>query len=53
VMQLAAADLEPNPVHLDRRWAQLSRGIHPLSPRLLVVMDVEAALAPDRAALAA
>ncbi|WP_375458099.1 chemotaxis protein CheW [uncultured Enterovirga sp.] len=53
VIQLASSDLDDNPVHLPARWASLSRGIHPLPDRLLVVMDVEAVLDPGRAAIAA
>lgn len=53
VLWLAAADREPNPVHLDPRWAALSLGVHRLAERLLVVLDVHAALDPEPAALAA
>jgi purine-binding chemotaxis protein CheW len=45
VMKLAPDTREPNPVHMDRRWAKLSRGVHRLEDKLLVVLDVDAVLA--------
>jgi purine-binding chemotaxis protein CheW len=49
VMKLAPDTREPNPVHMDRRWAKLSRGVHRLDDKLLVVLDVDAVLSlgPD------
>jgi purine-binding chemotaxis protein CheW len=32
------------PVHLDRGWAGLAKGVHRLDDRLLVVLDVDAIL---------
>ncbi|TGE01817.1 chemotaxis protein CheW [Methylobacterium nonmethylotrophicum] len=45
VMKLAADTYEPNPVHLDTRWRAISRGVHRLDGRLLIILDVEAVLA--------
>jgi purine-binding chemotaxis protein CheW len=45
VMKLAPDTRESNPVHMDRRWAKLSRGVHRLEDNLLVVLDVDAVLA--------
>ncbi|GJD47660.1 Chemotaxis protein CheW [Methylobacterium crusticola] len=45
VMKLSADTFEPNPVHLDARWRSVSRGVHRLEGRLLIVLDVEAVLA--------
>ncbi|KMO18932.1 chemotaxis protein CheW [Methylobacterium platani] len=45
VMKLATDTYEPNPVHLDTRWRAVSRGVHRLDGRLLIILDVEAVLA--------
>ena len=45
VMKLSADTYEPNPVHLHNRWRAVSRGVHRLDGRLLMVLDVEAVLA--------
>ena len=45
VMKLANDTYEPNPVHLDTRWRAVSRGVHRLDGRLLIILDVEAVLA--------
>ncbi|WP_230530924.1 chemotaxis protein CheW [Microvirga roseola] len=45
VLKLNPDDLQPNPVHLNRRWAGLSGGVHQLQNRLLIIIDVEAVLA--------
>jgi purine-binding chemotaxis protein CheW len=45
VMKLSADTYEPNPVHLDNRWRAVSRGVHRLDGRLLIILDVEAVLA--------
>jgi len=37
--------IQPNPVHLDRRWARISKGVHQLDGKLLIVLDVDAVLA--------
>jgi len=44
VMKLAPDTRESNPVHMDRRWTKLSRGVHRLEDKLLVVLDVDAVL---------
>lgn len=41
VMRLEDADLEQNPVNLDPVWASVSRGVHKLGDKLLVVMDID------------
>ncbi|RVU16615.1 chemotaxis protein CheW [Methylobacterium oryzihabitans] len=55
VMKLAEDTYEPNPVHMDARWRGVSKGVHRLDGRLLIVLDVDAVLAfgEDRAASAA
>jgi purine-binding chemotaxis protein CheW len=45
VMKLSVDTYEPNPVHLDTRWRAVSRGVHRLDGRLLIILDVEAVLA--------
>jgi purine-binding chemotaxis protein CheW len=47
VMKLSPDTREPNPVHMDARWAKLSRGVHRLDDKLLIVLDVDAALFLD------
>lgn len=42
VMTLAGDSFEPNPVHMDQRWAGLARGVHRLDGKLLVILDVDA-----------
>lgn len=41
VMSLSAANRERNPVNLDRRWGQLSAGVHRLESVLLVELSLE------------
>ncbi|HEX8166066.1 MAG TPA: chemotaxis protein CheW [Beijerinckiaceae bacterium] len=53
VMKLTADTHEPNPVHMDERWIKLSRGVHRLDDKLLIVLDVDAVLAFDAEARAA
>jgi purine-binding chemotaxis protein CheW len=53
VMKLAPERREPNPVHMDPRWAKLSRGVHRLDGQLLIILDVDAVLAPETEARAA
>ena len=53
VMRLAADAREPNPVHMDPHWASLSRGVHRLDRQLLIILDVDAVLAPEAASRAA
>lgn len=44
VMRLSRATFEPVPIHLDRAWASLAKGVHRLDDRLLVVIDVDTVL---------
>lgn len=44
VMRLERSTFEPVPIHLDRSWASLAKGVHRLENRLLVVLDVDAIL---------
>jgi purine-binding chemotaxis protein CheW len=44
VMKLTAETHEPNPVHMDPRWVKLSRGVHRLEDKLLIILDVDAVL---------
>lgn len=44
VMRLNRTSFEPVPIHLDRAWAALAKGVHRLDDRLLVVIDVDAVL---------
>ncbi|RDI60615.1 hypothetical protein DES45_1021, partial [Microvirga subterranea] len=39
--------LQPNPVHLDPRWASLSHGVHQLNATLLVILNVDQVLQFD------
>jgi purine-binding chemotaxis protein CheW len=41
VLQLCDTDREPNPLHLDPRFARVSTGIHRLDNRLLLVVDID------------
>src|SRR4051812_39357837 len=47
VMKLSPETREPNPVHMDPHWVRLSRGVHRLEKRLLIILDVDAVLALD------
>jgi purine-binding chemotaxis protein CheW len=40
VMRLPLATLEPNPIHIDENWQNLSRGVHRLETSILVVVDL-------------
>ena len=44
VLKLDPTMLQPNPVHLSPRWAGLSQGVYQLDGRLLIELDVDAAL---------
>ena len=44
VMKLSADTREPAPVHMDERWMKLSRGVHRLDDKLLIILDVDAVL---------
>lgn len=41
VVSLAGAGREANPINLDRRWAQLSAGVHRLAEGLLVEISLD------------
>lgn len=41
VVRLPPATLEPNPIHLNPDWQNLSKGVHRLETSLLVVLDPE------------
>lgn len=45
VLKLGADTHEPVPINLDARWRDLSKGVHRLDGRLLVILDVDALLA--------
>lgn len=45
VLKLDPDTLQPNPVHLDSRWASLSHGVHQLQDSLLIILNVDAVLA--------
>jgi purine-binding chemotaxis protein CheW len=53
VMKLADSGREPNPVNLDPKFTEVSMGVHRLESQLLVVLDVERALASPIQAIAA
>ncbi|MXQ11646.1 chemotaxis protein CheW [Microvirga makkahensis] len=45
VLKLDPNEMQPNPVHMDRRWVNLSQGVHQLHGLLMIVLDVDAVLA--------
>ncbi len=53
VMKLTADTHEPNPVHMDPRWVKLSRGVHRLDDKLLIILDVDAVLSLEMQSQAA
>jgi purine-binding chemotaxis protein CheW len=53
VMKLSGETHEPSPVHMDQAWVKLSRGVHRLEDKLLIILDVDAVLAFDVDARAA
>ncbi len=53
VMKLSPDRQEPNPVHMDGAWVKLSRGVHRLDDKLLIILDVDAVLSFDVEARAA
>jgi purine-binding chemotaxis protein CheW len=53
VLKLSSETREPNPVHMDQRWVSLSRGVHRLDDKLLIILDVDAVLALGAEARAA
>lgn len=44
VLNLESSSREANPANLDRRWAEISGGVHRLSGQLMVILDVERVL---------
>jgi purine-binding chemotaxis protein CheW len=52
VLRLADADIEANPINLDRKLAGVSAGVHRLDGQLLVVLDVDRVLDVGTAAAA-
>jgi purine-binding chemotaxis protein CheW len=44
VLNLETAGREANPANLDRRWAEISAGVHRLDGQLMVILDVERVL---------
>lgn len=40
VLNLPANSAEPNPSNLDKRWAEVSGGVHRLDGKLMVILDV-------------
>ncbi len=53
VLRLPIANIEPNPVNLDPRWARVSSGVQRLEGNLLVILDVDRILDMDHEPLAA
>ena len=53
VLSLDAAKIEPNPVNIDRGWVDILAGVYRMPGELLLVLDVERALARISAALVA
>ncbi|MBA5777237.1 chemotaxis protein CheW [Stappia sp. F7233] len=41
VLTLSADSREANPSNLDKRWAEVSGGVHRLDGKLMVILDVE------------
>lgn len=41
VLTLPSDTTEPNPSNLDKRWAEISGGVHRLDGQLMVILDVE------------
>ncbi|MCB1508855.1 MAG: chemotaxis protein CheW [Hyphomicrobiaceae bacterium] len=44
VLDLKDADREANPANLDKRWAEISAGVHRLEGTLMVILDVDRVL---------
>jgi purine-binding chemotaxis protein CheW len=53
VLKLDRTSYEANPVNLDRRWAEVSAGVHRLAHGLMVVLDVDKVLDLGRQGAAA
>ncbi len=41
VLNLSANSREANPTNLDKRWAEISGGVHRLDGKLMIILDVE------------
>ena len=50
VVRLAPATLEPNPIHMNADWQNLSKGVHRLETSLLVILDPECIVGSERLA---
>ncbi len=50
VMMLSASLYEPNPITLDKAWAQLCRGLYRQDGQMLIVLDIDALLEIEAAA---
>ncbi|MBB4303053.1 purine-binding chemotaxis protein CheW [Rhodobium orientis] len=53
VLNLPVAEREPNPTNLDPRWGSVSKGVHRLEGRLMVILDVSRLLETLTATIAA
>lgn len=40
VLRLSNSSQEPNPSNLDKRWAEISGGVHRLDGKLMIILDV-------------
>ncbi|WP_349358194.1 chemotaxis protein CheW [Stappia sp.] len=40
VLRLSSGSQEPNPSNLDKRWAEISGGVHRLDGKLMIILDV-------------
>lgn len=40
VLRLSNDSMEPNPSNLDKRWAEISGGVHRLDGKLMIILDV-------------
>ncbi len=52
VMRLTPATYEANPVHMSAAWVGLSKGVHRLENRLLIILDIDSVLNFDAQAAA-
>jgi purine-binding chemotaxis protein CheW len=44
-LKLDPEALQPNPVHMDPRWANLPQGVHQLRDMLPIILDVDQVIA--------
>jgi purine-binding chemotaxis protein CheW len=51
VMRLSADTHETNPIHLDGKWQDLSRGVHRLETSILVVLDLDRIIGSENLAV--